>query len=289
MKIVIDAGCNILAKDLQKYNIEVIKLPVIFNNVTYKDLPAMEFYEMLADSKLYPSTAAPSPKDFADKYRKLAKTDPDILSIHLSGTLSATLDSAKLGATLVPEANVTFIDSLALSLPYSWQVLLAAKAVEKGVSVEKIAKILTKLNEHVKTMFTLDEMRYLIHGGRVSHLKGTLASVLNIKPIIGLDTNAGTLETLGQARTMKKALISIVDQIEAIFGDKKKLQVQFMYGESLKTVELLKETIQKRLNVEFLPTLPIATALGAHAGPTMVGVTVGEIDYMDRLLVDAVA
>ena len=84
---------------------------MIFNNRTYKNLPAIEFYEMLATTGQYPSTAAPSPQDFADMYREVAKEDADILSIHLSGNLSATLESARLGATMVPEANVHFIDS----------------------------------------------------------------------------------------------------------------------------------------------------------------------------------
>ncbi len=287
MKIVTDGGSDLLMRDVMEYDVRVVSLPVIFNNRTYKNLPAIEFYEMLATTGQYPSTAAPSPQDFADMYREVAKEDTDILSIHLSGNLSATLESARLGATMVPEANVHFIDSKVVSIPLAMQVGLAGKAIRKGFSVEKIQELCQKLNEHMETYFTLDEMRYLIHGGRVSHLKGTLASMLNIKPILALDVDEGTLKTLGQARTMKKTLSTIVDKIEEQFGMYEKLLVQFVYGDNLKAVEMLKAKIEERFNVEYLPTVAIATVLGAHTGPSVVGVGVSKYGFVDELLENA--
>ena len=100
----------------------------------------------------------------------------------------------------------------------------------------------------------------------MSHLKGTLASMLNIKPILALDVDEGTLKTLGQARTMKKTLSTIVDKIEEQFGMYEKLLVQFVYGDNLKAVEMLKAMIEERFNVEYLPTVAIATVLGGAYG-----------------------
>jgi DegV family protein with EDD domain len=287
MKIVTDSGSDLLMRDVLEYDVRVVSLPVIFNGRTYKNLPAIEFYEMLASTGQYPSTAAPSPQDFADAYREVAKTDTEILSIHLSSGLSATLESARLGATMVPEANVHFIDSKVVSIPLAMQIGLAGKAIKKGLSVEKITELCQKLNEHMETYFTLDEMRYLIHGGRVSHLKGTLAAMLNINPILALDVEHGTLKTLGQARTMKKTLATIVDKIEAQFGQYEKLLVQFVYGDNLKAVEMLKGMVAERFNVEYLPTVAIATVLGAHTGPSVVGIGVSQYGFVDELIANA--
>jgi DegV family protein with EDD domain len=167
------------------------------------------------------------------------------------------------------------------------QIGLAGKAIKKGLSVEKITELCQKLNEHMETYFTLDEMRYLIHGGRVSHLKGTLAAMLNINPILALDVEHGTLKTLGQARTMKKTLATIVDKIEAQFGQYEKLLVQFVYGDNLKVVEMLKGMVAERFNVEYLPTVAIATVLGAHTGPSVVGIGVSQYGFVDELIANA--
>jgi len=143
-------------------------------------------------------TSQPSAGEFALVYRELAKTDPDILSIHISSGLSGTVNAAQAGAEMVPEARVTVVDTKTLSSPSGWQVEAAARAVKAGSSLADALALIEKIGSATDVLYTLKELKYLIHGGRISHLKGLLASMLNIKPIIGVEKVRGTYVTLGR-------------------------------------------------------------------------------------------
>ncbi len=134
-----------------------------------------------------------------------------ILSIHISSGLSGTLNSAKVVAEMVPEADITFWDSKTLSAALGWQVQAAALAAVKNWPINKILERLEKIRDQVNGMFTLKEMRYLIHGGRVSHIKGLMAQVLNIKPIIEVEHERGTYNNAGQAVTFKRAINQLAE------------------------------------------------------------------------------
>ncbi len=96
---------------------------------------------------------------------------------------------------MTPEANVEIYDTKTLSGAQGWHVEMAAKAVRAGWDKPRILSMLKQITEATETLFTLSTLKYLIHGGRISHLKGLLASVLNIKPIITWKRKAGRTST----------------------------------------------------------------------------------------------
>ncbi len=200
------------------------------------------FNQILTDTGAFPTTSQPSPGDFADKYRELAKNDPDILSIHISSGLSGTVNSARLGAEMVPEAHVTVLDSKTLSGSFGWQVQAAAQAVHAGWGLGDIIKLVDQVREGTQTLFTLADLRYLIHGGRISHLKGLMASMLNIKPIIGVAKDDGKYYSWGQAPTFKRALHRMADIVAQKLPQGIPLRVQFMHGKNLEGVAIYKRT-----------------------------------------------
>ena len=104
---------------------------------------------------------------------------------------------------MVPEAKVTILDSKTLSGPFGWQVQAAALGVKAGWVLGDILKLVDQIRENQQTLFTLGDLKYLIHGGRISHLKGLLASVLNLKPVIGVAKDDGKYYNWGQAPTLK--------------------------------------------------------------------------------------
>ena len=104
------------------------------------DLQPAEFYALLESTDSFPSTSQPSAGDFAALYRRLAQVDPEILSVHISSGLSGTMNSARLGAELVPEARVTFFDSLTLSSPLGWMVEAAARLIRAGCTADAITE-----------------------------------------------------------------------------------------------------------------------------------------------------
>ena len=277
MKIVVDSGMD-MAKDLiEKYQITIVPLTLMLEGKTYvgdKDITNEKFYAELARTDEFPSTATPTPGKFAETYRKIAKDDPDILSIHISSGLSSTIEAAKSGGSMVPEANITYIDTKALSVSFGWQVEVAAKAIEKGYSIEEIKSLMQKVAENSNVMFTLSDLRYLIHGGRISHLKGLLASVLKIKPIITVTKDDGVYETVTQQRTITKALSTIVDKLQEKYGNQK-LRIQLVHTGNESDLLFVKNLIEEKLNSIILEPLAVATALGAHTGPSLIGVGFG--------------
>src|SRR5512135_3421960 len=181
MQIVTDNAADLAPEQLRDLEIHFAPLRIELEGKSYQsgvDLQPEEFYRLLSQTEAFPTTSQPSAGEFAALYRELAQKDPDILSIHVSSGLSGTIDAARAGAKMVPEARVTFFDSLTLSCPQGWQVEAAARAVQAGWPLDQILPRLEAIRQQATGMFTLPMLKYLIHGGRISHLKGLVASLL---------------------------------------------------------------------------------------------------------------
>lgn len=275
MQIVSDRGMDLDPEQLSGITIHQVPLRITLNGKCYRsgeDISPEDFYRLLAETDGYPTTSQPSPGDFAALYRRLAKDDPDILSIHISSGLSGTLNAAKLGAEMVPEARVTLIDTKTLSAGEGWQVEAAARAAKAGWSTEAIVSLLARIRDAVDTAFTVGELRYLIHGGRISHLKGLLAQILRIRPIIGVEKTVGRYEQLGQARTLSGAIQQLTDYVASRHQPGSSLRLQVMHALNPEGAAELQAKLNERFDCSWLPTSPIAPVLGAHTGPTLVGV-----------------
>ena len=276
MKIVTDSGADLIfsPERRKEIDVEIVPLTVSLDGKSYQegvDIEFDAFYDLLADASGLPTTSTPSPGEFAETYRRLAKTDPDILSIHISSGLSGTLNAAIQGAEMVPEANVTHFDAKTLSAAVGWMVEAASKAIKAGWPTEKIVELLEKIREGSNSIYTLKELKYLINGGRISHMKGLIASLLNIKPIIGVEKAGGTYDQLGQERTFNRALDGLVNEMKKLHSNEK-VRVQVLHALNPDGAALLKGKIMKAFEVEWLPNGSMSLVLGAHTGPSMVGV-----------------
>ncbi len=277
MMIVTDSGVdlNLDAAALAAYRIHVVPLIVTLGGRSYRegvDLHAAEFYPRLASAEQLPTTSQPSPGDFAEVYRRLAHDDSEILSIHMSSGLSGTYNAARAGAELVPEARVTHVDTKTLSAASGWQVEAAARAGKAGWPLDRILTLLRKLGQATDSIYTLNELKYLIHGGRISHMKGLIASVLNIKPLIGVEKDNGTYVQRGSARTFPGAVRGLVDLVARQHGEGASLRVQVLHADNPEGAELLRAQLDERFRCSRLPVRALSLVLGAHTGPSMVGV-----------------
>lgn len=278
MQILTDRGADLDPDVVKEYDINFASLRIMLDGKVYEsgaDIDGFEFYKMLGRTNSFPTTSQPSVGEFQELYEKLAQKDPDIFSIHISSGLSGTFNSAKAGAALVNNANITLWDTMTLSCPEGWQVETAAKMFRKGRSIQEVQERLKAIQAETRGIFTLDDLRYLIHGGRISHIQGLVASLLNIKPIIGVDKVTGKYFQLGRFISMNRAIQGIVKLIREWHGDNEPLRIQLLHGDNLSAVEKLKEYLSEAFDCEFDKTLPIAAVLGAHTGPTMVGLSVG--------------
>lgn len=280
MQIVTDSGTDLsLSKDQQSsLNIHVVPLTVTLDEKSYRegvDIQAEDFYTLLENSGNLPTTSQPSAGEFADIYRKIAATDTDILSIHMSSGLSGTFNSARAGAELVPEANITVIDTKTLSAAAGWQVEAAARAFKAGWLMDAVLALMARIGNASESLYTLKELKYLIHGGRISHMKGIIARALNIKPLIGVEKVNGTYVQHGQTRTFKRAVSGLVDIISKQHEPGSALRVQVLHSFNPEGAAMLRELIDQLFDCTWLPIGPMSLVLGAHTGPTMVGVAYG--------------
>ena len=277
MQIVTDSGTDtsLSPEQMAELNIHIVPLVVTLNGKSYRenvDIQPGEFYHLLAATDGLPTTSQPSAGDFAEIYRQLASADPDILSIHMTSGLSGTFNSAQAGAELVTEANITVVDTKTLSSAAGWQVEAAARAAKAGWSKEQILPLLERIGDASDSIYTLKELKYLIHGGRISHMKGLIASALNIKPMIGVEKVGGTYVQLGQVRTFKRAVKGLADLIAKQHAPGSALRVQVLHSYNPEGAAMLREQVDQRFNCTWQPVGPMSLVLGAHTGPSMVGV-----------------
>jgi len=288
MRIVTDSGAdlNLTPDEIEELKIEVIPLSVTLDGKTYReniDIQPAEFYELLAGTEDLPKTSQPPSGAFAETYRRLAETDPDILSIHISSGLSGTYNSALAGAAMAPGANVTVVDTKTLSAVTGWLVEAAARAARSGMKLNQILDLIHRIGDASDSLYTLDELKYLIHGGRISHMKGLIASFLNIKPMIGVEKVHGTYKQMGQARTFNKAVKGLVDLMARTHEIGSRLHVQVLYSFNPQGAELLRSEVDKVFDCTWLPVGPMSLVLGAHTGPSMVGVAYAPQSIFDGI------
>lgn len=277
MQIVTDSGTDVLLPPEQMAGLEfhVVPLVVTLEGRTYRDgvdIQREEFYRLLTETDRFPSTSQPSVGEFAETYRRVAAVDPEILSIHLTGTLSGTVESARQGAALVPEAHVTVVDTKTLSAAAGWQVEAAARAVRAGWPLERILGMLERVSQASESLYTLKDLSYLIHGGRISHMTGLIASLLKISPLIGVEKEGGTYVQRGRVRTFNRAVQGLVDLVSQDHPPGTALRVQVLHSYNPEGAAMLREQIGQRFDCTWLPVGPISLVLGAHTGPSMVGV-----------------
>lgn len=277
MQIVTDSGTDLWLPPEQaaELGIHIVPLIVTLDGVSYRegvDIQPEAFYPLLAGTESLPVTSQPSAGDFAETYRRLAASDPDILSIHMTSGLSGTYNAALSAAEMVPEANVTHVDTKTLSAAAGWQVEAAARALKAGWPMEQVLALVARIGAASESMYTLKELKYLIHGGRISHMKGLIASVLDLKPLIGVEKVNGTYVQLGQVRTFKKAVKGLVDLIARQHAPGSALRTQVLHSHNPEGAAMLRELVDQQFDCTWLPVGPLSLVLGAHTGPSMVGV-----------------
>jgi DegV family protein with EDD domain len=276
MQIVTDSGTDVpfTPEEAASHHVHIVPLRVELGGRSYRegiDIQQDRFYELLETTPDLPTTSQPSQGDFEETYRRLAKTDPSILSIHMSSGLSGTVNAARTAAAGVPEADVAIFDTRTLSVGAGWQVEAAARAAKAGWPRERILSLLESLREATETMFTLKDLKYLIHGGRISHMKGLIASVLSIKPLIGVEKLRGTYVQMGQERSFPKAVDGLVDMVGKFHAGGSALRVQVAHAMNPEGAKLLQERLAERYRISLQPLRRMSLVLGAHTGPSMIG------------------
>ncbi len=253
----------------------MIPLKVEVNGVSYNagvDIDPDEFYDLMDASPVMPITSTPSVGEFMEVYKRLAAEDPEILSIHLSSGLSGTFNAAVQAAAMVPEAKITLIDTLTLSAGTGWQLRAASAMMKTGHKLDEVVKTIRQIQDASATFFTLPDLKYLIAGGRISHLKGLLASLLGIKPVIEVSKVDGKYYDKVKKRSFTQAIDGITELVKKLHPVGTELEAQIVTAANPSGAEQLKASMEKVFKCHWQPNVTLGTALGAHTGRGLVGI-----------------
>ncbi|TMD55430.1 MAG: DegV family protein [Chloroflexi bacterium] len=266
-RVVTDSTADLPPAWREKYDIEVVPLKVLFGNESFRDgvdLTNDEFFRKLASSSQLPTTSAPSPGDFAGVYEKLSRECEGVVSIHLGSNLSATCESARLGAQSVEGFPVHVIDSGSATMTIAFLCRTAAEAEDLEAAVKACEERVPKLG----ILALLDTMRYIQMGGRIGRVQYLLGSMLDVKPLLKLDHAQPEIQALDRMRTRARAIPGMVERLNQE-GPLEHLAV--MHGSAPEDAEKLRALLAPG-HPEMEPEVgQIGAVLGTHTGPRALG------------------
>ncbi len=235
-----------------------------------------EFYKWLPTLKTLPQTASPGPGDYLSIYQKLINEGfQNIISIHMtskaSGAYQAALAAKNMLLEMFPRINLEVIDTLNVSMCQGWMVIEAARDALLGKPLAKITNHIREMIPVTNMIQTADTLKYLHMGGRIGHAKHLVASLLDIKPLIGM--RDGEIVALGQARSRQRAYKAIVDTIQEMVGINIQIKVAYVHAAACDEANKIKEMVEERLQCSESLIAELSPALGVHSGPGTAGVS----------------
>lgn len=270
IKIVTDSTCDLPQDLLQKFGIKLVPLYINFGDQGYLDgeeLTRQEFYQRLPECDPLPTTATPGVDAFKQVYEDLADSGAsEILSIHISISLSATVDVARTAANETKKVPVTVLDSQQLSLGTGFLVLSAAKAAAEGKSMDEIVSMLNEQTSRTYVIAALDTLEYLKRSGRMNAVVARLGSVLKIKPILIMHDGEPTGE---RVRTRERALARLIEFISELGPLEELALVHTNAAQEAK--ELFQRSKHLFANQEEPLSVDVTPVLGTNIGPGVVG------------------
>lgn len=295
--IISDGSCDLPDDMIKEKEIDIVHFLVSFDGKQYKkegiELNLNEFYQrMIDDPKTYPMTAAPSPQDFYTLFERRAKENLDILCICISTKLSSSLQSAQIAKEMLketyPGTRVEILNSLSCTLMQGAYVLEVCRLRDAEYTLDKTAETMKKLIKTGRILFTVGNLDYLHHGGRIGKVTSVAGALLNVKPLITLED--GEIHSSGIKRGRKSSLTGVIEllisYLEEAHCTPDDCTILIGYCHDKNEAENFRDMTMKRLKEHFgtllpLPLCRIGATIGVHAGPYSIGY--GLIQKGDRI------
>jgi DegV family protein with EDD domain len=268
IRIVTDSTCDLPESIATAYGISVIPMLIQIGAETYQDgveMTRRSFYECLPDCDPYPTTVIPPVDVFHQAYERLADNGAtDILSIHISLSLSTVFDVAHMAAKGT-RAAVTVFDSRQVSLGMGFQVEAAAREAAQGRSVEQIVQILKEQTARTHVVAVLDMFEYLQRSGRVSRAVAGLGQMLRFKPLLHIYNGEAMAEGLRTREGATNRLVQILTELRPLE------RFALLHSNAAERAEELRHKAKDLLPEGDIPVVDITPVIGVHTGPGMVG------------------
>jgi DegV family protein with EDD domain len=250
----------------------VVPLYVRFGDESFRDYVELgpdEFYARLRTVEQTPSTSQPTPGDFLAAYEELAEFDR-ILSVHIAGKLSGTIESARAAARELGGDRVRVLDSQSASAAIAMLGLAIQRRLELGTSDAEVDALVERYRREARLLFTVDTLEYLARGGRIGRARAWAGELLNIKPILTIQE--GEVVPVKRVRGNRKAFL----EFEAAFTDGTRdtpnLRVGIAHADAPERAEALAEMVRRaRPAAQLEVVTALGPVVGAHAGPGTVG------------------
>lgn len=286
-QIVSDGSCDLGAESAEALRIRVVPFSVTFDGVTYRkeieELEVREFYQEMVDHPdQFPKTSLPSVQDFADAFEEYAKKGEDILCLCITTKFSGSYNSARNAAEMVretyPDVTIEVIDTRVNTVLQGVVAREAARMRDAGFSLSDTKAHLERMIPSGRILFTVGNYEYLVHGGRIGKLLGTMVGGLGIRPLIVL--KEGEIFPAGIARGRRKSVSKVVEAMKSHFAktgeNPDDYQIVIGYGYDREEAEGFRTELLAALkpisHIEDLPIYQIGATIGAHTGPYPLGI-----------------
>ncbi len=270
--IVVDSTADFPEAPQRFANWRIVPLYVRFGDESYRDYVELEpeqFYARLRTAPQTPSTSQPTPGDFLAVYEELAGYER-ILSLHIAGKLSGTIESARAAARLLGDDRVRTLDSQSASAAIAMVGLAIQRRLDRGTSDDEVDALVERYRLEAGLLFTVDTLEYLARGGRIGRARAWAGELLNIKPILTIED--GEVVPVKRVRGNRKAFLEFESAFTSSTSDVASLRVGIAQADAPERAKALTELVQRTrpaAQLELVTTL--GPVVGAHAGPGTVG------------------
>ena len=275
--IVTDTDSSLPAAIAAQYGIQQVPINIHFGEESFQAAVDINDEEAFAridrDGKL-PTTSAPTPGQFSEAYQAAFDAGAEsVLCFCVSAEISGTYNAALTARDLLPERDITVVDSRTLSLGQGYMAIAAAEAVRQGASKEEAIAAAESLRERTHVYAALATLKYLAMSGRVGHLAAGMANLLNIKPI--LTVRDGKLDMLEKVRTQHKAWDRVVELTVEKVGGQTIERMGIIHVNALEKAREFEALLREHLSCPTdIITAEFTPGLSIHSGTGIVGVVV---------------
>ena len=273
-----DTGCDIDPVTLEKWGVKFASLTFKFDDsdveYTSFEFPSKEFYDNMRNGRIA-RTSAVNIEIFKEEFGKELKKGNDILYLGLSSGISTTFNSGRVAAEELsaeyPDNKIIAVDTLAASAGEGLLLHFAVEEKKKGASIEEVANFVKELAPKLCHWFTVEDLKYLKRGGRISPTAALVGNALGIKPVLHVD-NDGKLVNVSKIRGRKATLKALADKYTELADDPENGTVFVCHADCIDDVKQIEELIYEKHGVKFSYVADISPTIGAHSGPGTIAV-----------------
>lgn len=273
IKIICDSAADIPAEIAKELDIRVMPLWYTFDGENYLadgiDLTKKEFFNKMREEKTVPKTSQVTAPQWEEAFREELESNDSILCFTMSSAASGTCQSANIAKNEIladnPDADITIVDSMALSFTYGLAITKIAPMIGEGKSVGEIVDEFNRIMSKMVYFFLVENLEYLKKGGRINLATLTLANIMDIKPILTI--RDGLVVSCDKIRGGKR----LYDKFMQMYKDKGHMLEgkEFYVVHSLADdrLEAFTEAANAAFNPSSVNVVELGATIGSHAGP----------------------